>query len=130
MVSLPESLPGTLPSMPSIRDVAQLVGCSTSTVSRVLNNRDAVSPETRTRVLAAIQRLDYKPNLVAQGLRVKRGNLIGLVVPESTSHAFGVIIQYVMDTAHRRGYNIIIVNSNEDPGLEESFIGDLPFAGS
>lgn len=111
--------------MPSIKDVAKTVGCSTSTVSRVINNRDAVSPETRKKVLEAIDRLDYKPNLVAQGLRVKRGNLIGLVVPESTSHAFNVIIQYAMDAARKRGYNIIIVNSHEDPDLEESFISDL-----
>ena len=111
--------------MPSIKDVAQTVGCSTSTVSRVINNRDAVSPKTRRRVLEAIENLDYKPNLVAQGLRVKRGNLIGLVVPESTSHAFSAIIQYVLDAAHKRGFNIIIVNSHENPDLEENFIGDL-----
>jgi LacI family transcriptional regulator len=111
--------------MASIKDVAQIVGCSTSTVSRVINNRDAVSSKTRRRVLETIEKLDYKPNLVAQGLRVKRGNLIGLVVPESTSHAFSAIIQHVMDAAHQRSYNIIIVNSHEDPDLEESFISDL-----
>jgi LacI family transcriptional regulator len=111
--------------MPSIRDVAQAVGCSTSTVSRVINNRDGVNPTTREKVLQAIEELEYKPNLVAQGLRVKRGNLIGLAVPESTTHAFSVLIQYIMDAAHRRGYNIIIVNSNENPDLEERFISDL-----
>jgi LacI family transcriptional regulator len=111
--------------MPSIKDVAKIAECSTSTVSRVINNRDAVSPQTKKRVLDAIDKLDYKPNLVAQGLRVKRGNLIGLVVPESTSHAFNVIIQYAMDAARKREYNIIIVNSHEDPDLEESFISDL-----
>jgi LacI family transcriptional regulator len=111
--------------MASIKDVAQIVGCSTSTVSRVINNRDAVSPKTRRRVLEAIGKLDYKPNLVAQGLRVRKGNIIGLVVPESTSHAFSAIIQHVMDAAHKRGYNIIIVNSYENPEFEESSISDL-----
>ncbi len=111
--------------MPSIKDVAKHAVCSTSTVSRVINNRDAVDPETKKRVLQAIENLGYKPNLIAQGLRVKRGNLIGLVVPSGTEHAFGAIIKYGLDQAHKEGYNIIVVNSNEDPALEESYISDL-----
>ena len=79
----------------------------------------------KKRVLQAIEDLGYKPNLIAQGLRVKRGNLIGLVVPCGTEHAFGAIITYVLDLAHEKGYNIIIVNSNEDPALEENYISDM-----
>ena len=111
--------------MPSIRDVARHAGCSTSTVSRVINNRDAVDPETRKKVLKSIDILGYKPNLVAQGLRVKRGNIIGLAVPSVTEHAFGEVIRHAMDIAHAKGYNIIVVNSHEDPELEESYISDL-----
>ena len=111
--------------MSSIRDVARHAGCSTSTVSRVINNRDAVDPATRKKVLESIDILGYKPNLVAQGLRVKKGNLIGLVVPSGTEHAFGAVIRHSLDIAHEKGYNIIVVNSHEDPDLEESYISDL-----
>jgi LacI family transcriptional regulator len=111
--------------MPSIKDVARSAGCSTSTVSRVINNRDAVSPQTKKKVLDVIKKLDYKPNLVAQGLRVKRGNLIGLVVPEGSMQGFHFLIQYAMDAARKRGYNIIIVNTHENPDLEASYISDL-----
>lgn len=110
---------------PSIKDVAQMAGCSTSTVSRVLNNRDAVDPETRQRVLKAIESLDYKPNLVATGLRVKKGNLIALVVPETVSHSFSYIIHFTMESARRCGYHVIFGDTRDDPDVEEAFIDDL-----
>lgn len=109
----------------SIRDVANIAGCSTSTVSRVINNRDAVDPETRAKVLKAIDVLGYKPNLVAQGLRTNRGNLIGLVVPEFSSPSFSETVSCAMDSAFQNGYNIIPVNSHENPNLEEKYIDDL-----
>ena len=111
--------------MASIKDVARQVGCSTSTVSRVINVRDGVDPETRRRVLAAIDQLGFRPNLIAQGLRVRRGKLIGLVLPEGSAHVFSAIIQHILEAAYQRGYNIIIVNSHEDPDLEERYIQDL-----
>jgi DNA-binding LacI/PurR family transcriptional regulator len=77
------------------------------------------------KVLKAIEDLGYKPNLIAQSLRVKSRNLIGMVVPASTSHAFSAIIQYAIDMVCKKGYNIIIVNSHENPELEENYIGDL-----
>jgi len=129
MVTLPETLPETLPIpikvMASIRDVARHVGCSTSTVSRVINARDGVDPETRRKVLETVELLGYRPNLIAQGLRVRRGKLIGLVLPEGSAHVFSVIIQCTLEAAYQRGYNIIIVNSHEDPDLEERYIQDL-----
>lgn len=110
--------------MPSIRDVAKHAGCSTSTVSRVINRRDAVDPITRQKVLDSIDFLGYKPNLVAQGLRVKRGNLIGLVVPED-SPSFSAIMHFTMQSARRQGYNVIFGSSHNDPDIEADFIDDL-----
>jgi len=111
--------------MASIRDIAHSVGCSIATVSRVVNNRDAVDPETRKRVLAAIKKYDYRPNLTAQGLRSKRGRLIGIAIPTSTVGAFSVIVQYALDTAYKHDYNLVVVNTHEDPDLEENLIKDL-----
>ncbi len=111
--------------MASIRDVAKHVGCSISTVSRAINNRDAVDAETRRKVLEAVELLGFRPNLVAKGLRVRKGNLIGLVMPEVSTHVHSVITQHAIDAASRRGYNVIIVNSHGDPDLEERTIQDL-----
>jgi len=111
--------------MPSIKDVAKLVGCSTSTVSRVLNNRDAVDPKTRQKVLDAIEQLGYKPNLVAQGLRVKKGNLIGLVVPNTLTHSFNFLTYRIMEYARQQGYSVIFADTQNDPNNEEAFFDDL-----
>lgn len=111
--------------MPSIRDVAKYVGCSTSTVSRVINRRDAVDPETRKKVLEAVELLGFRPNLVAKGLRVHRGNLLGLVLPDVSTTVHTFITQYALDAAKQRGYNVVIVNSHDDPGLEERNVQDL-----
>lgn len=133
MVTFPRTITETIPSgafqgfkgLASISDVARYVGCSTSTVSRVVNNRDAVHPVTRKRVHEAIQKLQYKPSLTAVGLRMKQGRLLGLAVPESTSAAFTQIIQFSLEAAYKNGYNLILVNTHEDPELEERYITDL-----
>jgi len=111
--------------MASIKDVAKHVGCSVSTVSRVINNRDAVDAETRRRVLEAIDLLGFRPNLVAKGLRTRKGKLIGLMLPEVSTQIFSVITQHALDAAGRRGYNIVIVNSHDDPDIEARHIQDL-----
>jgi DNA-binding LacI/PurR family transcriptional regulator len=109
----------------SIRDIASAVGCSISTVSRVINDRDGVDPSTRRKVQDAIQRLEYTPNLTARGLRVKRGHLIGVAIPDSTVGAFSVVVQYALEAAAANGFNVVLVNSHEDPDLEETLIKSL-----
>ena len=111
--------------MTSIKDIARVVGCSISTVSRVINDRDAVDPLTRKKVLEVIEKLDYTPNLTAQGLRVKRGRLIGVAIPNSTVGAFSVVVQYALEAAYSHGFNVVLVNSHDDPDLEETLIKSL-----
>ena len=110
--------------MPSIRDVAKQAGCSTSTVSRVINKRDSVDPDTRQKVLDAIAFLGYKPNLVAQGLRVKRGNLIGLVLPDE-SESFSQIAFAASEQARKHGYNLIFGCVKNDPSIEAQLLDDF-----
>ena len=112
--------------MTSIKDIARAAGCSISTVSRVINNRDGVDPLTREKIREQIERLEYTPNLTAQALRVKRGRLVGVAIPSSTAGtAFGVVVQYALEAAGARGFNVVLVNSHEDPDLEETLIKSL-----
>lgn len=111
--------------MASIKDVAKLAGVSISTVSRVINESEAVDEEKRLRVVDAIKKLDYKPNLLAKGLRLKSGNVIGLVVPEITIHAFTYIINYTLEIASEHGFNVILGCTHDDPNDEEKFIDEL-----
>lgn len=113
--------------MSSMKDVAKLAGVSVSTVSRVINNQNfPVDEATKQRVHEAIKKLDYKPNLLAKGLRLKSGRAIGLVVPDFVPlHAFANIIKYVEEFALQYDFNLILGNNHDNPDIEERFIDNL-----
>ena len=73
--------------MATLKDVAEKVGVSITTVSRVMNGRGAISRETRDKVFAAMKELNYFPNEMARSLGNKSSHLIGLIVPY-IDHAF------------------------------------------
>lgn len=111
--------------MPSMKDVARLAGVSVSTVSRVINGTIPVDEDTRERVNAAISAIDFKPNLLARGLRLKSGNLIGLVVPEMSLSTFTPMIRYAEEGAEENGYDLILGSTDNDPEREARFIEAL-----
>jgi LacI family transcriptional regulator len=111
--------------MASMKDVAKLANVSESTVSRVINRNIPVNDATRSRVENAVRRLNYRPNLLAKGLRLKSGHLIGLVVPEIVHHTFASFIHHIEESTVARGYNLIVGNHRDDPNLEERFIDML-----
>jgi DNA-binding LacI/PurR family transcriptional regulator len=111
--------------MASLKDVARAAGVSPSTVSRVVNGALPVDAGTRTRVQEAVRALGYRPNLLAKGLRMKSGALIGLVVPEIGDHTFASIIRCVEAACASRGLHLIVGNPMNDPEREEAFIDAL-----
>lgn len=110
-----------------IKDVAAEAGVSVTTVSHVLNDvaYARVGAETRERVQEAAHRLGYGPNRLAQALRTQRSGMIGFISEEiaTTPHA-GRIILGSEETAKRRGYNILIINSTST-GTEDSREGNV-----
>lgn len=111
--------------MASIKDVARLAGVSVTTVSRVLSSSPRVDENTRARVERAISRIHYRPNLLAQGLRSKRGSVIGLVVPEIRHETFSTFIECVERFCVERGYDLIVGNTGGRPEVEGAFIENL-----
>jgi LacI family transcriptional regulator len=111
--------------LPSIKDVARLAGVSVTTVSRVLSGSPRVDENTRARVEKAIARIKYRPNLLAQGLRSKSGNIIGLVVPEILHETFATFIQCTERFCVERGFDLIIGNTGGRPEVEGAFIDNL-----
>lgn len=113
--------------MSSMKDVAKLAGVSISTVSRVVNKQNfPIDEATKRKVLDAIRKLNYKPNLLAKGLRLKSGRLIGLVVPDFVPlHAFANIIKYVEEFALDHDFNLILGNNQDNADIEERFIDSL-----
>jgi LacI family transcriptional regulator, fructose operon transcriptional repressor len=106
----------------SIKDVALQAGVSTTTVSRVLGNPDAVRPALRDRVQQAITDLAYRPNLAARRLRQQRASLIGLIVSDIRNPFFTDISRAVEDLAFRHGLRLILCNSDEDPAKEQVYL--------
>ena len=92
----------------TIYDVAKEAGVSLATVSRVINGSNVVKEPTRERVEAAIEKLGYKPNAIAQGLALQKTTTIGLVVPEASFTYTGQIINGLIDVAKIYNYNIML----------------------
>jgi len=106
-------------------DVAREAGVSLMTVSRVLNNKAEVSPETRQRILDVIARLDYRPSGVARSLVTQRTSTIGLVVPDNANPFFSEVARGVEHAAYAQGYNVFLCNTDEDLDRERAVLHSL-----
>ena len=113
--------------MASVKDVAKLAGVSPITVSRVFTGKIVVEASTRQKVLDAASELNYRPNLIARGLRNRSGRLIGLMVPEIMNETFAAYISNIEESCVKRGFTMILGNSHENPETEQhvlrNFIG-------
>ena len=111
--------------MVSIKDVAEAAGVSTATVSRVLSNGQHVRPEVRARVMAAVERLGYRPNLVARSLRSQHSNTLGLIVSDIRNPFFTSISRAVEDAAYEQGFSVLLCNTDENPEKETIYLNLL-----
>lgn len=91
-------------------DVARLAGVSYQTVSRVLHDSPQVRRETRDRVLAAIRKLDYRPNLLAQALVTGRSMTLGVVSFDTTLYGPASTLLGIEEAAHAAGYAVGIAS--------------------
>ena len=98
----------------SMHDVARAAGVSQRTVSNVVNDYPYVRPETRQRVLAAMEALGYVPNAAARSLRAARTGLIALVVPEFRARYFAELAEQVVRAAEPLGYTVLIELTESD----------------
>ncbi|MGC4001146.1 MAG: LacI family DNA-binding transcriptional regulator [Anaeromyxobacter sp.] len=91
-------------------DVAKLARVSYQTVSRVLHDSPNVHPETRERVLAAIRKLDYRPNPVAQALVTGRSRTLGVVSFDTTLYGPASTLLGIAEAAHEANYTLSITS--------------------
>ncbi len=107
--------------MSNIREVAKRAGVSTATVSRVLSHPDVVSPDTRVRVLKAVERLGYAPNSVAKNLRTLKSRKLLVTVPDISNPFFALILQGIEDAAQKNGYAVLVGDTQHDEMREERY---------
>lgn len=106
----------------TLKDVAKETGLTVSTVSRVLNNRGYISDEARKKVADAMKKLNYHPNEVARSLSKKSTNTIGLIVPHIKHPYFSELISHLENHAFKRGYKIILCNSQGKEKKEREYL--------
>lgn len=92
----------------TIKDIAREAGCSLQTVSRALNNKEEISPETRKRILEIAEKFNYSPNILASGLRSKKTKTLGIVIPDNSDPFYSEILQGASKKAQENGYQLIL----------------------
>lgn len=105
----------------TIHDVAKLAGVNSSTVSRVINGKATITPDTKERVFAAMRELDYHPNSLARSLASGLSGAIGVIVDARDAEAFsnwffGRSLFAIEREAQSRGYQVIIANGAQSKG--------------
>jgi LacI family transcriptional regulator len=122
----------------NIQDVAARAKVSIATVSRVLNESNhKVRPQTRARVLAAVRKLNYRPNALARGLLMKRTMTIGVIIPDISNPYYAEIVRGIQDVADEKGYNILLQNTDRKQAriiksihlLREKIVDGVIFSG-
>lgn len=105
-----------------IEDVAALARLSTITVSRALRQPAKVAPETRARIMEAIERLSYIPNLAASSLASQHSGIIAVIVPTLSNSIFAATVQGLSDVVAEHGYQLLVGETGYSAELERSLI--------
>lgn len=97
----------------TIKDIARILGISPSTVSRALKDHPDINSDTKKAVNELAAKLKYQPNAVALSLKNSRSNTIGVIIPEIVHYFFSSVISGIEDVASKKGFTVIICQSNE-----------------
>lgn len=112
----------------SLQDIAERAGVSKTTVSAVLNNHSdqyGIRLETQRKVKEIAKQLNYTPNKMARGLRLKKTQTIGLVAPDPSNWFFSQLSASLRKAVGEAGYHLYIASSNYDEEEEYTIINDL-----
>lgn len=103
----------------TLKQLADILGLSTGTVSKALKDYYDISPETKRRVKELAEKLNYVPNALAVNFRTKETKTIGLIIPEVVHHFFSNVIKGIIEEAEKLDYLVIVLPSNESFELEK-----------
>ena len=110
----------------TMKDIANIAGISTTTVSKIINNKDNdISEATREKVKRIMKENNYVPNVMARSLVTKKTNTIGLVIPDIRNPFFPELARGAEDRANEEGYNIIFCNTDDVLAKEERYVNML-----
>jgi len=108
-----------------LKDIAEDLGVSIVTVSKVLRNKSDVSEETRSRVLRRVKELNYRPNMMARGLASGRSHTVGLIVPDIVDSFFAELARSLGSALRHHSYQLILASADDDAQVERVEIENL-----
>jgi LacI family transcriptional regulator len=110
------------PALVTSREIAREAGVSIATVSRVINQPNRVSPITRQRVLAVVDRHHFVADGLARGLASRRSNVLGLVIPTISNSIYAISTQATQQAAQALGYTVLVGVSEFSPEREAELV--------
>ncbi len=108
--------------MATRREVAVAAGVSVRTVSNVVNGFRHVAPDTRARVLTAIEELSYRPSELARSLKIGRSGLVGLMLPQLDTPYFAELTRAMVEEGAARGFTVVIDQTDGDLERERALV--------
>ena len=110
----------------TIKDIADSLNLSVSTVSRILNGKGEFSNATKTSVLEVAKILDYRANSLAVSLRKNVPNkVVGVILPQVNHYFFSSILNGIMLSSHNQGYMVMIGESLDESNTEKNLINNF-----
>jgi LacI family transcriptional regulator len=109
----------------TIADVALRAGVSKTTVSHTLSGKRPVSEETRRKVEQAVQDLGFRPNILAQSLRMQRSQTVALIIPDITNPFYPVLARGLQHALVEQGYHTFLCNTDGQREQEQAFLDDV-----
>lgn len=106
----------------TLRKLADMLNLSVSTVSRALKDHPDISPETRVKVKELAAVVEYEPNAYAIHLRTNNSKEFGIIVPAIATYFYHSFISSLEEEARHYGYSIIILQSGDDPAVEQEIL--------
>jgi DNA-binding LacI/PurR family transcriptional regulator len=110
---------------PTLADVARAARVATSTASRALQESPRISETTKLRVRAAARGLGYRPNRIAQSLRTRTANLVGIVVPDIGAPFYSRVVKGAQSVFEQSGFAVLVMNTEREPERETAAIQTL-----
>jgi len=108
-----------------LKDIAEALNISVTTVSRAINSKSDISDETRKAVLEMAEQLNYRPNALAISLRKSEFNVIGVILPSVDHYFFGTVLKGIMNKAHQANYLVMIGESMNDLDKEKEILNQF-----
>ena len=111
---------------PKLKDLADELGVSITTISRALNDKSDINLETKRKILDLANQMNYRPNKLAVSLRKNQSaNMIGVIVPTVNHYFFSAVLKGIMNTAHQEGFLVLVGESIHSNTKEKKILDDF-----